>query len=433
MANNDSTHLTHLEKENERLKQVVQELSILNEIATAISSTNSVNHIINLIVGKCITNLKVEQCIVSLLDKEKVDADFHTMVRQADQTNIGIPYRLDTQLSGWMIRNKKPLLINDFNNDNRFFLKEQSEFPIKSLVSSPLITKGELIGLIAVFNKKGESLFTKDDEKLLSIIASQSAAVIENARLLEEEKLLFGLQEEMKLARNIQLNLLPSRMPDIDGYEISAVSIPAKDVGGDYYDFMELSETKIALCLGDITGKGLPAAMLMSNLQATLRGQAKNCDTPAKCITRSNELLYHSTESDRFATLFYGILDIEKGFITFCNAGHDTPVLIKNSGEVIEIKGSGLMLGAFPEYLYKQDEIQMNKGDTVILYSDGVTEAMNAQEEEFSLDNLIPLLVENRDKSAEYIQTKIVETVKAHSGSTPQSDDITLMIIKRSI
>lgn len=433
MANNESTHLTQLEKENERLKQVVQELSILNEIATAISSTNSVDHIINLIVGKCIINLKVEQCIVSLLDKEKIDADFHTMVRRADQTSIGIPYRLDTQLSGWMIRNKKPLLINDFKNDDRFFLKEQSEFPIKSLISSPLIAKGELIGLIAVFNKKGESPFTKDDEKLLSIIASQSATVIENARLLEEEKLLFSLQEEMKLARNIQLNLLPSRMPEIEGYEITATSIPAKDVGGDYYDFMELSNTKIALCLGDITGKGLPAAMLMSNLQATLRGQAKICDTPQMCVTKSNDLLYHSTESDRFATLFYGILDIEKHHIKFCNAGHDPPILIKNSGEAIEIKESGLMLGAFPEYSYKQDEILLNAGDTVILYSDGVTEAMNAEDEEFSLDNLIPLLVENKDMSAEYIQTKIIEAVKSHSGTTPQSDDITLMIIKRTL
>jgi sigma-B regulation protein RsbU (phosphoserine phosphatase) len=432
MANNDISHQAHLEKENERLKRVVQELSILNEIATAISSTNSVDHIINLIVGKCIINLKVEQCIVSLLDKEKVDADFRTMIRRVDKTSEGIPYRLDTQLSGWMIRNKKPIMINDFKNDDRFFLKENSDFPIKSLVASPLITKGELIGLIAVFNKKGETLFTKDDERILSIIASQSATVIENARLYEEEKLLLSLREEMVLARNIQLNLLPSKVPDIKGYEISATSLPAKDVGGDYYDFLKLSEKKFAFCLGDIAGKGLPAAMLMSNLQATLRGQARNCDTPSNCISRSNELLYHSTESDRFATLFYGILDLENHLVKYCNAGHDVPILIKNSGEVVEIKEGGLMLGAFPVFPYKQDEFNMEIGDNIILYSDGVTEAMNENEEEFSLGKLISLLVENQDLSPNQIITKIIEAIKSHSGSTPQSDDVTLMVIKRT-
>ena len=264
MPNDDSANRTQLEKENERLKKVVQELSILNEIATAISSTNSVEQIINLIVGKCIRYLKVEQCIVSLLDKDKMDADFRTMIRLGDGSSIGIPYRLDTQLSGWMIRNKKPMLINDFKNDDRFFFQDESDFPVKSLIASPLITKGELIGLIAVFNKKENTIFTKEDERLLSIIASQSATVIENARLYEKEKQLLSLKEEMKLARNIQLNLLPSKLPEIKGYEIFAVSLPAKDVGGDYYDFLELTDTKFAFCLGDITGKGLPAAMLMS-------------------------------------------------------------------------------------------------------------------------------------------------------------------------
>ncbi len=431
MNNSDHSKQDHLEKENERLKKVVQELSILNEIATAISSTNSVEHIINLIVGKCIRYLGVEQCIVSLLDKENTDGDFKTMIRRGDTTNVGIPLRLDTQLSGWMIRNKKPLLIDDFKNDDRFFMTEDSDFPIKSLIASPLITKGEVIGLIAVFNKKGDTLFERDDERLLSIIASQSATVIENARLYEKEKLLLSLKEEMKLARNIQLNLLPSRLPEIEGYEISGISLPAKEVGGDYYDLLKLSETKYAFCLGDLTGKGLPAAMLMSNLQATLRGQARNCDTPANCISRCNELLYHSTEPDRFATLFYGIIDPEKDCIVYCNAGHEPPVLIKSSGETVEVRESGLLLGAFPDYPYKQDEFRMETGDSLIIYSDGITEAMNSAEEEFSISNLIPLLVENNKLSPDYLSEKIIDAVRTHSGPTEQSDDMTVLIIKK--
>ena len=431
LVDDSINEISVLKKEVTRLQKVVQELSILNDIASAISSTNSVETIINLIVNKCIKHLMVEQCVVMLLEKEENSEEFHTMIRRADKSKINLPFKLDTQLLGWMIQYKKPLLINDLKNDKRFLIQHKADSPIQSLLCTPLIAKGELIGLIALFNKKGDENFSKVDERLLSIIASQSSSVLENARLYEEEKKLFSFKEEMKLAREIQLNLLPQQLPKINGYEISAVSIPAKEVGGDYYDFVHLSENKLAFCLGDITGKGLPAAMLMSNLQATLRGQIFNNVKPCECISNANQLLYRSTESNKFATLFYGVLDFENDIVTFCNAGHDKPIITNKSGETNNIDSSGLLMGAFSDYPYNEDILKLESGDLFLIYSDGITEAMNEDEEEFTLDKLNEFITENRNLPADKIQDRIIDTVKIHAGKAEQSDDITLLIIKK--
>ncbi len=429
--NTESNNISSLQSENENLRKAVQELSVLNDIASAINSTNSVDSIITLIVNKCIKHLNVEQCVVMLLDKEDKNSEFHTMIRRADDTKINLPFRLDTQLSGWMIQYKKPLLINDLSNDKRFLIQHRTDMPINSLLCTPLLAKGELIGLIAVFNKKHDEDFTKNDERLLSIIASQSASVLENARLYEEEQMLISMKEEMRLARNIQLTLLPKELPKIEGYEIIASSIPAKDVGGDYYDFVELPNNKLAFCLGDITGKGLPAAMLMSNLQATLRGQILNNTRPCECITKANRLLYNSTEPDKFATLFYGVLDHQNDSISYCNAGHDNPIIINTTGDTKFIKTGGLLMGALAESTYEEDKLKLNSGDALVVYSDGVTEAMNENEEEFTLERLEGIVKENVELSANELHDIIYKEVKAHAKNAVQSDDITLLIIKK--
>ncbi len=428
----EQSEIIVLKKENETLRQAVRELSALNEIASAIDSTDSVDSIINLIVHKCIKHLEVEQCVVQLLHKNESSSEFQTMIRKADETKFNISFRLDSQLCGWMIHNKKPLLINDFSKERKFVVHEGEGIPFKSLLCTPMVVKGELIGLISVFNKKNDELFTENDKRLLTIISSQSASVLENARLYEEEQKLFSMQEEMRLAREIQLNLLPKKISDIEGFDIAAKSIPAKEVGGDYYDFIDTSDNRVAFCLGDITGKGLPAAMLVSNLQATLRGQLINNIDTGECVTNSNNLLYHSTEKDKFATLFLGIFEKQKGNkIIFSNAGHDRPVKINKSGELSLIKPAGVILGALPDINYEQEEENFEPGDTLVIYSDGITEAMNESDEEFTLDRLKEILKNNFELPANSLLNKIIHEVKNHTGKAAQSDDITLIIIKK--
>ncbi len=421
-----------LARENLRLKEAVAELAILNDIATAISSVSSLNEVIDLIVKKCVTHLRVEQCTVTLLSEDEPDTPLRTFIRRADTSREVMPCRLDEQLTGWMLKNRRPLVTNDLRNDRRFHVEMTEDYPVRSMLSVPLILKGSLIGSINVFNKKSGENFSEENKKLLAIIASQSAQVIENARLYEEEKQLKIMQEEMNLAYNIQMDLLPKGCPKIRGYDIFGKSIPARTVGGDYFDFITDCGDDFTFCVGDVVGKGIPAALLMANIQATLRGQVANLLDPLECIKRANELLYRSTNEDKFVTLFLGKLNQSTHTITYCNAGHNYPMLFRRSGVTEKLMEGGLVLGAVEGVPYSSGETRMDKGDVLVIFSDGVTEAFNREEEQFGESRLKNLIIENLKGSAERISSEIVSAVGDFAGPVQQSDDITLMIIKRS-
>lgn len=430
----DAQHKNRIEKleeENRHLKVGIAELAILNEIATAIRSTQSLGKVIDLIIHKCVKHLHIEQGVVLLLEKNQENDVFKTMVREADQTSQYLPYRMDDQLLGWMIKNKKPLLINDYQNDTKIGISPNETCPIKSILSVPLITRDQLIGLLAMFNKKDPMGFLESDQRLLSIIATQSAQVIENARLFEEERHLLRMQEEMRFAKDIQIDLLPDRAPLLNGYDIAGMTIPAKEVGGDYFDFIPLSDTKLAFCLGDVSGKGLPASLLMANLQATLRGQALLKNTPAECMFNSNFLLYNSTSPEKFATLFHGILDISTNELKFSNAGHDNPFIFSQNQEIYRLQTGGIILGFMDTFKYEEEIYLMKKGDVLLIYSDGLTEAMNSSEEEFGEDRLQQLVQNSLTLKAEEIINRTISEIRKFAGDTPQMDDMTIMVIKR--
>lgn len=420
-----------LTKENRKLQLAVNELTVLNDIATTISSTQPVEEIIDKIVLKCIKHLRVEEGIISLLERDSSAEEFHTMIRRQDSSSVKVPSRLDDRLTGWMFKNRTVLLSNDITKDDRFSYLDNESNTFRSILCVPLMVKGELTGYLAVFNKKQKEPFTEEDKRLLSIIASQSAQVIENARLYEEEKALISLQEEMKMAREIQLNLLPEEVPVIRDFQISATNIPAKSVGGDFYDFITLAENRLGFCIGDITGKGMPAAMLMSNLQATLRSQVMIHEKCSSCLEGTNKLLFNSTESTKFATLFYGVLDPDNGMLEYANGGHDAPLLFRNGSDPHSLDATGLLVGVMEDSNYGMDSISLDKDDLLLLYTDGITEAMNPDGKEFGLERLIQLVTDSRGKTAGTIMDTILAEVRNHTDEAVQSDDITLMVIKK--
>ena len=425
--------MKHLEEENKRLRVSVAELSILNEIATVISSTLSLDRIIALIVHECVKHLKVEQGAVQLLEEKDQQRQFHTMVRKADTVSSVLPFRLGTQLTGWMLKNEKPLRINDFQKDERFQMMGREKFPVRSLLSVPLRLKGRMIGLLTVFNKKSEQGFTSDDQRLLSIIAAQSAQVIENARLYKEEQLLFRMQEEMRMAQKIQMNLLPKSAPEITGYDVAGRSLPAKNVGGDYYDFIPVETHRIVFCIGDVSGKGMPAALLMANLQAAIRGQSLLNITLEDCLQFPNKLLCQSSGSNKFATFFYCLLDTEKHEFCYSNAGHNPPLLfLKGERSPQELKVGGLVLGFLEDATYQKEVRPFCAGDLLLLYSDGITEAFNADDEEFGEERLREIILKNREEPAQVLLDKIIAAAEQHAGDVPRMDDMTALVIKRN-
>jgi serine phosphatase RsbU (regulator of sigma subunit) len=420
-----------LKEENQRLRRALEELSILNEIAVAINSALSLDLILESIVQKCTKHLNVEQVAVLLLDEKVEEKPFQTMVRGWDTVSDALPYRLDTQLTGWMLKNKTALLINDFEKDNRFKTFSKEPLELHSLLSVPLLSRNRMIGLITVFNKKEGGGFSKDDQRLLSIIASQSSQVIENARLLKEEQELLKVQQELKLASDIQLNLLPDKAPEIEGYDIYGKSIPAKDVGGDYFDFIPIDEHLLAFCVGDISGKGIPAALLMSNLQATVRGQTMAKASVVECLRRSNAMLVHNTPPEKFSTFFYAILDSESHQMYYGNAGHNYPFLFPVQREPRQLEEGDIVLGVMEGIVFGEHKLSVQPGEIFVLFSDGITEAINKEEEEFGEAALAAVIHGNKNASAEELTEMIFDAVRRHAGDCVQYDDMTLVIIKR--
>jgi phosphoserine phosphatase RsbU/P len=417
--------------EIQKLKLAVKELSVLNDIATAVSSTHDLDQVIELIVHECVNHLNVEQGAIMLLDQTETDDKFHTIIREVETETDIVPYHFGVQLSGWMIKNQKPLLINNIASDDRFTNLSDGEFPINSILSAPLKTKGKLIGVLNVFNKMGEDGFTPDDQRILSIIATQSAQVVENARLYDEEQSLKKIEEELNFATEIQKNLLPRSNPQLDGYNIAGKSISAKEVGGDYYDYITIDENNTVICLGDISGHGMPAAMLMANLQATLRGQALFTSSAGECLTRANKLLYRSTDMQKYATFFYGILNTVENRFHFSNAGHNTPFLINPNKNVTRLTKGGTVLGFMEDYQFEEDSVKLNSGDILIIYSDGITEAFNEREEEFGEERLLAVLKNNLKSTAEVLVENVFEAVNIFVDDGKQSDDITIVAIKK--
>jgi sigma-B regulation protein RsbU (phosphoserine phosphatase) len=236
----------------------------------------------------------------------------------------------------------------------------------------------------------------------------------------------------VRLASQIQQNLLPKTSPEIRGYEIAGTNIPAQLVGGDYFDFIPISADRWAICLGDVSGKGLPASLLMANLQATLRGQTLLDAPPGECLHRSNKLLYQSTSPEKFATLFYGILDTGEHSLTFANAGHDNPFVMNQGIQKARLKAGGIPLGMMEEFFFEHDSVALVPGDTIVMYSDGIPEAMNEQEDFFGEEQLAALLAKHHSLAPTGLMEKIIEEVKSFTGTTPQSDDMTIVVVRRT-
>ena len=421
--------LRSLEEENKRLKRAVEELSVLNDLARAIGASLNTQEIIQTIVRRSLRAVGAEQGVITLVE-EQSEQSMKTLVRTMASSGEQEHFHFSQALLGWMHLNKKPLVIGDPKTDERFrgIVWDDS---IHSLIAVPLMVKSEVRGVLTVYNKKDAKSFSDDDQRLLAIIAAQSGQVVENARLHEKELALMKMQEELRLAARIQTELLPHTLPEIAGYEIAGKSIPAQEVGGDYYDFIPVDEHRWAFCIGDVSGKGLPASLLMANLQATLRGQTISTVAPKACLERSNQLLFQSTSPEKFATLFYAILDPENHQLYYSNAGHENPYLCCSRSDTKRLKTGGIPLGMLPDFAFEQELIPLEVDSLLVAFSDGVTEAMNAQEEQFGEERIAAVIDQHKNSSASEIIDHLVAAVKNHAAGHPQSDDITIVVMRR--
>jgi sigma-B regulation protein RsbU (phosphoserine phosphatase) len=291
----------------------------------------------------------------------------------------------------------------------------------------------ELIGLLLFGAKETGRRYSAEEVTLLSVLANQISAAINNALMHEQTVQKRLIDEELATARRIQTSLLPAAPPQIGGFEIAALSVPSREVGGDYYDFINIEDRLLLLAIGDVSGKGVPAALLMSMLHAGVRAQAGGRQAVSGIVSRVNTLMFESTSPERFATFFLGALDREAGRFIYTNAGHNFPMLLRGNGEVENLSTGGLLLGVMGDASYDEDSTVIHAGDVLLLYTDGLTEATDHDGTQFGEERVCDVLRAMRGRSASSIREAFVQAVRDHTRGAPDQDDLTLIVVKPEI
>jgi len=289
-----------------------------------------------------------------------------------------------------------------------------------------VMTAWSTVDLAVEAMRRGASDFVQkpwENEQLLSKVEEQ----LERAKRTREAQ--ERRSDEWREARDIQNRLLPKRLPEIADYEIAGMTQPIKFVGGDYYNVVRVSETQTVMCIADVAGKGLPAALLMSSLQAALKPLLWQKLPPRELCSRLNRILCDITPVGKFISFFYSVLDSKENRLTYCNAGHNPPLLIRGAGSVIELNAAGAVLGQFPDWIYEQSEIQLRPGDRLLLFTDGLVEASNADDEAFGEEGLIGVAREKSDQNAGELMNSLIQASSAHCGGHFQ-DDASMVLLR---
>ena len=344
----------------------------------------------------------------------------------------GAGFFISTAVRDRVLAEKCSLLISDAQVDDA--LRQQQSIVmhrVRSMMAVPLQTGDRVIGLIYVDNSTFIRPFTQEDLDLLTVMANVAAIRIEHARLAEVEQAEKLMELELSQASEIQQTLLPTEAPRYEGYDLAGYNLPCRTVGGDYYDFLPYKDGRLALVVGDVSGKGLPAALLMSSLQARVQMLRETNPEPGLAVTTLNRSLAERCPLGKFITFFYALLDLQAGTLRYSNAGHNYPLLLRASGQTEQLTGSGMVMGLFPAVFYEVREAKLEPGDLLALYSDGVTEATTAAGVEFGEEGLARFLSERRSEPCSQIVSSLADHVRKWRGSTSFTDDFTIVLVRR--
>ncbi len=345
----------------------------------------------------------------------------------------GDGFSISTAVRDRILRQRCSLVISDAQLDDA--LRQQRSIVlhrVRSMMGVPLQTGDRVIGLIYVDNGTIYRPFSQEDLDLLTVMANIAAVRIEHARLAEVEQSEKLMELELAQASEIQSMLLPTDAPVYPGYDLAGHNLPCRTVGGDYFDFVPYSDGRVALVVGDVSGKGLPAALLMSSLQARVQMLRETSPDPASAVTLLNRNLAERCPAGKFITFFYALLDPATGVLLYSNAGHNYPLLLRADGSVEMLAGGGMVLGLFPMAHYELRETHLAPGDTLALYSDGVTEACSPEGEEFGEELLARFLKERKSESCSHLVSALVDYLRGWHGNSSFTDDFTIVLVKRT-
>ncbi len=348
------------------------------------------------------------------------------------QANRGEGFRISSAVRDRVLNSGMSVLVRDTSMDDA--LRERRsivEQNIRTLMAVPLQTREKIIGIIYVDSPSLMREFTKDDLNLLTVMANVAAIRIEQTRFGELEKARQLMARDLEQAAEIQQGFLPAKAPAVRGLDVAGHNAPCRTVGGDYFDFFPYGDSRIAMVLGDVSGKGMPASLLMMGLQARVQVLIEEPKSLADAMTRLNRITSANCPSNRFITLFFCILDGDTGELVYCNAGHNPPLIIRKEGTYEELKGGGPVIGILPFIEYQEYRAHLNEGDELIIYSDGVTEASDPSGEEFEIEGIARAVIPCIGQSAAATLAAVNTAVSAYTAGAPPSDDVTIIVARR--
>ncbi len=405
-------------------------LALISKVGITLLASASLNETLDQIVSLVFEAVPADRCL--LMMREDSGQELRVAVaRLRDRVGEVGEIRVSRNVLDEVVIRGKSVLTSDAQHDPRFASGTVVLQGIRSVLAVPLGVADKVFGIIYADSPIAEGRFTEDHLKLLTTLASVAAIRVENARLLEAQLQQERLERELQLAMEIQQRFQPTAPPIVPGYELQGISFPCYEIGGDYYDFIKRDDGRLVIALGDVSGKGTAAALLMSSLHAAVHAQAGSHDTLVETISAVNRYLADNIPPNRFVTLFYAELDPASGSLSFLNAGHNPPLIVHSAGTVEQLASGGLPLGIKRDAEYREGRTQLQLGDVLVIYSDGVTEAASPSGEEFGPTRLYEVVSRNIDASAAGVRDRIESALTKFSQGTQAADDITLVIVKR--
>ncbi len=407
-------------------------LALISKVGITLLASATLNETLEQIVTLVFEAVPADRCLIMMRDEGSEDLRV-AVARLRDRVGEVGEIRVSRNVLDEVVIRGKSVLTSDAQHDPRFASGTVVLQGVRSVLAVPLGVSDKVFGIIYADSPIAEGRFTEDHLKVLTTLASVAAIRVENARLVEARLERERLERELALASEIQQRFQPTAPPHVDGYELQGISFPCYEIGGDYYDFIEREDGRLVIALGDVSGKGTAAALLMSSLHAAIHAQSASHDSLVATISAVNRYLADNIPSNRFVTLFYAELDPPSGALSFLNAGHNPPLIVHSAGTVEQLASGGLPLGIKPDAEYREGRTQLQKGDVLVIYSDGVTEAVSPTGEEFGATRLYEVVSRNIEASAAGIRDRIESSLTKFAQGTSAADDITLVIVKRQI
>ena len=413
-------------KLREQTERISLEEKKLAEVSEKISASLELDELLDLIIDSLRVLIPYDAAGIYLLERSSKDIQrmvvygYDQTVEQEELMQAG---REALQV---VIKTEKAVILREGRQSSE---NTSVQKKLNSAIVAPIFSNKRMIGVFTMESREPD-VYTTYDLELFEKFTNQVAISIEKARLHRELLSKKRLEQEISIAREIQKSFLPAQNPQIKGFEVAGLNLPSRLVSGDHYDFIKIVEGQWGLVIGDVSGKGIPSALIMASFRASLLAEIRNNYSIRTIMAKVNQLLWESTDSNQFVTAFYCVLDEQRRILTYCNAGHNPGLLIHPDGTSTQLETGGLILGAFADASYWEGYVQIQPNEILLLYTDGVTEIYDEDEEEFGVERLLELAISNRTSSAQEITHLVKEKILEFAANRTIQDDFTLLVLK---